>query len=234
MKELRIKPTKVGNFVIKIKEAINIDDDIVIVPENEEPKYISPEELKKKIDETEKALKEFYKEKIKYYQEKFGGKIFRKTHPMDAFFPERKMDKELKEFITFAFDAQLPRATEAIASLDVYNNAGLDELEEFIQEIKSYKPAKDEIAFSEGLDEEGYCDGEDFTLDSLNYVLTIYYLREPMEKYLKKQAITDVIYKNVFKAFRYDCEAIKDYIEGDITFKGLIKKISLFSERMCW
>lgn len=57
---------------------------------------------------------------------------------------------------------------------------------------------------------------------------------KPMdEQTLFKYAAQQAIFHTIGKVFQYDCEAVKDYINGDLTFKGLLKKIDPRKERDC-
>lgn len=75
-------------------------------------------------------------------------------------------------------------------------------------------------------DDRGEVDEVSVVVDALNVSF-------PAEKELFRLAAQQALYHKVSKVFRYDCEAIRDYISGDLTFKGLVRRIDPREERSC-
>ena len=123
---------------------------------------------------------------------------------------------------------------EYVVQLGDPNYITYENLVEFVNKIKEHEPDKRFIYIDKGrLSIDGYCDDEEIYTESIHFVYQVIEPLYPDDKEINKIATQKMLYKHVGKAFVFDCEAIKDYIDGDLTFKGLIKKLDPMKQRSC-
>ena len=180
---------------------------------------ISPEALKTYFEEEKKRVKEEKEKLWKEVVEPCLGKQFRRGDPLleqiTKYFPTRKR-------------------MEVIAEIENVYDVPKEDMLLFAKKIEEYKPKNDLVYLDNGkMHVDGYCDEEDIEVEYISYVMDVLLPIYPSEKELEKLAMQRTVYKHIGKAFRFDCEAIRDYMEGDLTFKGLMKKIDPRVERSC-
>ncbi len=188
---------------------------------------IGPEELKQLIAETKEQLKKEVEKDLATAKEKLGGKVF---NFLDiASFPKEDMD--LVRVVSMFSGKYL----EVISSLDnheLYHD--LEAYKKFYDDAKNWKPKENRIyTRTPYISIDTDCDYDEAYIEEVRYVSPYIEIRMPDEKWLDKVATLDVLFRKVNPAVRFNCEAVKDYIAGDLTFKGFIKKISLANELSC-
>ena len=232
--ERRVTIEKLGRFVVNVWRnnfASTSKNDITLA-EDEKPKEISPEELKAKIEETYQELSAFVEKKIDECRKEFGGTC---VNYRNSFEPKNKSER----CVNMLRQLNIYPIFEEIATIRA--DANINEFEEFVKKAKAHPLNKDTIYLNFNMEYTGDHDYDSMDVLYVTYVASKIVLREPNkiaavkpdEKVLRKMATIDTLYKHVYKGVNYDCEAIKDYINGDLTFKGFIKKIDLFSDRSC-
>lgn len=231
-KKITIK--KIGEFVVDAwkNSFANTSSNDITIGEDEKPKEIGPEELKAKIEETYQNLSAFIEKEIDECRKEFGGKCISYRSSFEAKNKSERCVNMLRELNIYP-------VFEEIAT--VRADANINEFEEFVKKAKAHPLNKDTIYLNFNMEYTGDHDYDSMDVLYVTYVASKIVLREPNkivsvkpdEKTLRRMAAIDTLYKNVYKGVNYDCEAIKDYINGDLTFKGLIKKIDLFSDRSC-
>lgn len=183
---------------------------------------IAPQELEEKFkrekEETEKEIKRLWQKIVVPY---LGKKLERGDNVL----------WEIKRhFVTRT-------KLEVIAEIDNLYNVSKEDITNFAKEVERYSRDNQKYIYlgNERIEVEANCNDydEDVEVESIFYGIDVLQPIYPDEKSIEKLAMQKTIYKHIGKAFRFDCEAVKDYIEGDLTFKGLIKKIDPRTERSC-
>lgn len=77
------------------------------------------------------------------------------------------------------------------------------------------------------------CEDDNPYLNSFAFALPVLVVRKASESKIKKFAMEQAVYNLIGRVFILDCDAIQAFIDGDLTFKGLIKRIDPRVERSC-
>ena len=180
---------------------------------------IAPEKLRELVENERKIVEGETRETWNEIVEPYLGKRLEDGDPVIGKIRER--------FIT-------KTRMEVVAEIENVDKVSKADVALFAKEVEEYEPENRFIYIGDGkMHVDGYCDDEDIEVYGISYVLKVLVPIYPDEKALEKLAMQRAIFKHVGKAFRFDCEAIKDYMEGDLTFRGLIKKIDPRAERSC-
>ncbi len=230
----KIGTDKIGDFVVNVWENrfFNVSSPAEVIIENEEPKEISPDDLKAKIEETAQRFSKYVENEIEECRKEFGGKCV--NYKNDSI-----LKKKAAKYIQMLTRLNMYPSFEEINV--VRANARIDEFEEFIKKIKKHSFDKNSIYLDLYMEYDGEYDEDGMEVLYVTYVGKKIVLREPNkivsrkpdEQTIRKIATLDTLYKNVLKGIKYDCEAVQDYINGDLTFKGFIKKIDISQNKTC-
>ena len=232
VKKITVK--KIGEFVVDVwkNNFASVEADSTVDVSNEKPKEISPEELKTKIEETYQKLFSFIEEKINECRKEFGGKCISFRNSFEAKNKSERCVNMLRQLNIYPVFEEI---------ITVRADANINEFEEFVKKAKAHPLNKDTIYLNFNMEYTGDHDCDSMDVLYVTYTASKIILREPNkivsvmpdEKTLRRMATIDTLYRNVYKGINYDCEAIQDYMNGDLTFKGFIKKTNLFSDRSC-
>lgn len=217
---------KIGRFVVSVW-ASKYNEKLIEIGDDEKPKEISPDELKRKIDETVEKMKVAYTKRLQKYKKEFGGRL------IDTNELSEKEEKHFSKVIDELIEMKIVLEEREIAYLEVDGETSLKEFKNLLNEIEEYKLDENKVYYYPSFEYDVSVDNMDAEVWGVKYTVFCRTFELPPEKELRKQATIDVLYKNVYKAVRFDCEVVQDYLEGDLTFNGFIKKIDLFQERSC-
>ena len=105
--------------------------------------------------------------------------------------------------------------------------SGIDGLEQFVKQAKKYEKEEKYIYLNGGIVQiDRYCDRcEEVIIEGMHYVYQVIEPVYPSEEKIERIAIQRVIYEHIGKVFVLKKKAIEDYIDGYLTFKGLIRKL---------
>lgn len=216
MEKADIKPVYLGDEVIDL-EFYPFGDRYSEKDYN--PKEITPEQLKDAIKESEEKLKKAFKKRLESLKNLYGGKEIRKS------------TYDLKDEAPYMFQYK----TEEIAETEYPED--FNEMKRFVKEVEEFKnsPIPEDRALKSieiDFETEGY-DEDDCEVYRVYATVEWVFFTMPNEKNFKKAVEINALYKIFSPIFKYDCEAVKEFLEGDLTFKGLVRRLNPFRKESC-
>jgi len=214
------------DFIVEVYPSTPHKDDEIFTEDTFNPTMVSPDEMRAGIEETAAKIRAEFEKEIEAVKEKYCGKM----HSYEKY---HEILKEHRYIFNCVKDVGMPDYGLTGNKLDSMYNV-LEFLRKVDSEIKQMKLNENRI-YLEPRMEYSVCvyGGDDADVDSIFIDFECKEIKMPDEKKIRRMAANDYLYNNVFPVFRYDCEAVEDYINGDLTWKGFVKKINPFLERRC-
>lgn len=215
MEEVKYKANikKIGDLVIDVFTFYSEDG---ISEKDYNPKEITPEQLKEAIEDSERKIRKAFEEKLKEAKKKYGGKYLPNLETFSLFEKYPKLVRTETKYLT------------SIDSLTEFNNIK-KAIEETDKKLKEKIP-EDRVLITIKINYSFGYDCRDVVADIYADYLVF---AMPDEKIIKMTATMNALYHNFFPVFSYDCQAIKEFLEGYLTFKGFAKRLSPFRKRSC-
>jgi len=194
--------------------------------EDYKPKKISVETFRKERNKVYEELKSLLRKERQEVIKKYGGKIMSK---------EEIEKLAVEEFcLTIPLNSTYRKHINSVEMRDIEKDYKI--LCEFVKsnEEKLNNLDKENIYANPKVIDDCEIYGDDVAyLQTLVFCMDIYKIKEFSTKELIKMANVHVIHTHIVPIFEYNCIAVEDFLNEDLTFKGLVKKLNPFISKSC-